>query len=198
MLRVMVYLLGAYLIGSLPFDYWLAKIIKGVDIRQIGSGNPGATNLKRLLGWPGFITGFILDALKGAAPVLAGHWLVFPIWITTIAGLLAVSGHLFPVFLGFKGGKGVSTASGVFLVLNPLAIGIAFGVWLLAVITTRYVSLGSILAGVTVAGTQLAEKSAWSVDKWPISVLALLIFIAVLITHRKNIGRLLNGSERKF
>ena len=197
MIVFFVLFVGAYLIGSIPFDFLLVKKIKGVDIRRVGSGNAGATNVKRVLGWQGAIFAYLLDTLKGSLPVFLAFQINFPIWQVTLIGVAAVFGHIFPLFLGFKGGKGVSTAGGVFLMLNPLAVAIAFLVWVVIYLTTKYSSLGSLLAAISVFTAQVLKNGAWKFNAWPVTVLSLLMMTIVLISHRGNIVRLLQGQENR-
>jgi glycerol-3-phosphate acyltransferase PlsY len=200
----------AYLLGSIPFGYLLVRIFRGEDIRQTGSGNIGATNVARS-GAKGLgIATLILDALKGAlavwlAAVLAGskYNLCGDFMVTSCvpalrlmawAALLAVLGHVFPVWLKFKGGKGVATALGVFCVLFPKAILVALAVFILVVVVTRYVSLGSILGAITfpVAAYFLQNTDALSL------LLASGVSLVIVLKHHQNIGRLLSGTESRF
>jgi glycerol-3-phosphate acyltransferase PlsY len=197
MAQFIIFLLLAYFIGSIPFDYLIGKKFGGVDIRKVGSGNAGATNLKRILGLPGFLAGLTCDAIKGVLPVLIGNWLGLPVWQLTLLGLTAILGHLFPIFLGFKGGKGVATTTGVMLLLSPTGLAIAFAVWLTVYLATRYVSLGSILGAFTLVGAQIIIGGAWTVKAWPITTFSCLMLVVVLISHRDNIIRLWHGDEKR-
>ena len=199
---VLVLVIG-YLSGSLPWGLWLGQWLRGVDVRTLGSRNLGATNVYRTLGPPIGIATLILDMAKGALPV----WLLpgqpfahaFPggaQWCAVIAALAAVLGHVFTVFAGFKGGKGVATTGGVLLALSPPALGVMAAVFLLVLFTTRYVSLGSILGSIafTVA---LAYWSPSGVRS-PSFAIGALLALLVVVRHRDNIARLLKGEERKF
>jgi len=196
----------AYLLGSIPFGYLLVRIFRGEDIRLTGSGNIGATNVARS-GAKGLgIATLALDAIKGALAVMvarlvAGYALQsgnYPGLISTqlmaMAALVAVLGHVFPVWLSFKGGKGVATALGVFCVLFPKAILVALAVFILVVALTRYVSLGSILGAITfpIAAYFLQHPDVISL------VLASGVSLIVVIKHHQNVGRLMSGTESKF
>lgn len=196
-----------YLLGALPFGYVVARA-HGVDIFKEGSGNPGATNVKRVLGEKFGRKGrnagnlvFALDAVKGA---LAAGWPLFTSLAAADARLLglvgviaAVLGHSFSVFTKFKGGKGVATAAGGLVVLMPLACLVGAGVWVLTFLTTRYVSLGSVLAAVAVPATSWYR---WWHGDHPLafSVVASALGLFVIVRHRGNIKRLLAGTEPRF
>lgn len=201
---ILVSAVGGYLSGSLPFGYWAGKL-KGIDIRQHGSGNIGATNVFRVLGKGMGIPVFFLDALKGWLPAwLAGLWLQqqgaaleLVSAAAVVAGLAAVLGHMFTFWLGFKGGKGVATTAGVLLGIAPLAMLGGLAVWLLFFFTTRYVSLASMMAGVGVVATMaitMARSGRWDLVMLGFGVLIMLL---VIVRHRSNITRLLAGTESK-
>lgn len=196
-------LIIGYLLGSLPFGYLVARA-HGVDIFKEGSGNPGATNVKRVLGEKFGAKGrragnlvFALDALKGA---LAAGWPMLPFidppderMLGLIGVIAAVLGHSFSLFTKFKGGKGVATAAGGLVVLIPMSCLIGAGIWVLTFLVTRYVSLGSILAAVAV------PLSSWlRGNPLPLNLVATALGLFVIIRHRENIRRLLNGTESKF
>ena len=197
----------AYLLGSIPFGYLLVRIFRGEDIRLTGSGNIGATNVARS-GAKGLgMATLALDALKGAGAVLLAWWLAYtndlcPAGspcvaardVAATAALFAVLGHVFPVWLRFKGGKGVATALGVFCVLFPAAILVALAIFILVVAVTRYVSLGSILGAIAfpVAAYFLQSTDAISL------LLASSVSLIVILKHHQNIGRLLSGTESRF
>jgi glycerol-3-phosphate acyltransferase PlsY len=195
---IAIYLLGAYLVGSIPFDAWLLKKLKGLNIKRAGSGNPGATNLLRLAGWSGFFWSFLFDALKGGAPVWLGYHYGLPLWAVTALGLAAILGHLFPVLAKFQGGKGVSTTSGVFMVFNPVAGLVAFLVWLVIVNTTRLSSVGSISATAIAVIAQFAVPTPWKIQGWPVTIFIVLMLVVILITHSGNICRLKAHQENKI
>ncbi len=185
----------AYLFGAVPFGLLVAKS-RGVDIRQKGSGNIGATNVFRVVGKGWGIFTFTLDALKGFIPSF-----VFPLigkvegdW-GVLFGLLAIIGHSFPVYLKFKGGKGVATSAGMLLGVAPLAVAVGFAVWLITVLISRYVSLASVLAAAAVGITVWVDpREESTIIKCALSVMALL----VIWLHRANIKRLISGTEHRF
>ena len=190
----------AYLLGSIPFGYILVRIFRKEDIRTTGSGNIGATNVARS-GAKGLgILTLLLDLLKGFAAVRVAQHLApgtpgFPSDLAVAAGILAILGHVFPVWLGFKGGKGVATALGVFIALAPLAALCAVGVFIVVFAITRYVSLASILAAVMLPVFCLL----WMPDRTPLFVGG-VIFISLLVIakHHANISRLMQGKESRF
>ena len=198
-------ILVAYLAGSIPSAVWVGKLGRGVDVRQHGSGNMGAANVARVLGLKWAIVVGLLDIFKGFASVLwlgplASADIGLPLApVRLILGATAILGHLFPVFANFKGGKGVLTAAGVFLALLPLDVGIALIVWFVVFLSTRIVSLGSILAALALAISVTVRRFALDVAI-PDSLVAATAFLVllVLVTHRANIGRLLRGEESRF
>lgn len=185
-------IIASYLLGSIPTGLLLGKAL-GVDIRTSGSGNIGATNVYRTLGRRVGVITLVCDCLKGLIPVLAARWLGLPdIWVAA-AGLAAFSGHVYTVFLCFKGGKGVATALGVFLGTSPMSVFIAFGVFAVVLWKWRYVSLASIIA----AGAM--PLIVIIIDRRPfIIVMTLLIAALVIWKHSGNIARLRAGTENKF
>lgn len=197
----------AYLLGSIPFGFVLVKLFRGEDVRATGSGNIGATNVARTGSKGLAIATLALDALKGvlavSCAVLIGnsHFnycsdgpCVPAVRLMAAAALAAVVGHIFPIWLKFKGGKGVATALGVFLVLFPKAVLVSLGIFIIVVLLTRYVSLGSILAACAfpVAAYFLNTRD------WEALLLACTISIIIVIKHHVNIGRLLAGRENRF
>jgi len=192
----------AYLLGAIPFGFLVARA-KGVDIRQVGSGNVGATNVFRCVSKPLGIFTFLLDMGKGYAgcvvvPWLTGQILGLPVSmpLRVLCGFLAVVGHNWTIFLGFKGGKGVATSAGLLLGLVPQACGIAFATWLVIFLASRYVSLASILAA---AGLGIAVWPLYYHDHgwWFPTMLTLLAGLAIW-RHRVNIRRLREGTESRF
>lgn len=188
--------LAGYLLGALPFGYLVARS-KGVDIFKVGSGNPGATNVKRTLGARAGNTVLVLDVLKGA---LATAWPLLPVLDTPhvevlqlIGVVAAVLGHSFSVFTRFRGGKGVATAAGGLFVLMPAACLVAGAAWLAAFYTFRYVSLASILAAVAIIVTSWLRGYHVAT-----SVIATVLAVFVIVRHHSNIRRLLAGTEPKF
>jgi glycerol-3-phosphate acyltransferase PlsY len=184
---------GAYLLGSIPFGYLLPRVLRGDDIRRHGSGNIGATNVWRVYGrWLG-VPVAVLDVLKGLVPAALGLRLGGD-WVGVLAGAAAMLGHARPVYLGFsKGGKMVATAGGVALALAPFAaLGCAV-VWLAVFALTRYASLASMLAAVALPVLCLALGSSW-----PVVAFTALAAVGVLALHRQNVRRLLRGTEPRF
>ncbi len=183
----------SYLLGSIPNGLWLCRALWHVDLRQHGSHNIGATNAWRTLGkGPGFLV-FCLDMLKGLLAVWLGEMLVGTPLVMILCGVLAIVGHSLSLFLRFHGGKGVATGLGVILMLMPKVTVIVFLVWLLLVLATRYVSLGSIVAAALVPVLAL-------VFGYPALYVAFGVLAAALIIvrHRSNITRLLNGTENRI
>ena len=191
----------AYLLGAIPTSVWVGKIFYKTDIRQHGSGNAGGTNTVRILGWKAGIPVIIFDVFKGwfavfYLPRIFPETTLLPINYVLLAfGLAAVIGHVFPVYVGFKGGKGVGTLAGVGLALFPLALLAALGVFLIVAISTRYVSLGSIIAAISFP---LFLIFVFNETSTPVLVLGFFASIFIVYTHRTNITRLLKGEENKF
>lgn len=204
----------AYLLGSIPFGYLIVRTTQGADIRETGSGGTGATNVSRQAGKIAGTLTLILDALKGAVAVLVAKTLLgLPIateslgplqqanyWWVTVAAVAVIVGHMFPVWLRFRGGKGVATGVGVFLALAPLAVALAAILFVLIVWKTRYVSLGSMAAAMAIPVFVLAQNAFIR----PVSPLAPVVSAStigaalIIFAHRGNIGRLIEGSESKF
>jgi len=187
-------LLIGYLLGSVSFSYLAGKLLKGIDIRQHGSGNAGATNTLRVLGKGPGITVLLLDMLKGVAAVwIAGLLSGGDALIQVLAGLCVIAGHNWPVFFGFRGGKGIATTIGVMVTLAFLPALIAGLVAIATIALTRYVSLGSLLF------TAILPILIWFMG-YPIAIfiLSLLLFVFAWIRHRSNIGKLLTGTENKL
>ncbi len=205
----MVWLIGvillSYLMGSFPTSIVAGKLLKGIDIRQHGSGNAGATNVFRVLGWKAGIVVLLIDMLKGFIPAFwiyqlaVGRVALPAIDLQIIAGLSAVFGHIWTIFAGFKGGKGVGTGAGVIIALAPLAVLVALLIFVITVALTRYVSLGSILASITVPLVVVIQKIV-AHQAVPAELIVFTLFIPLLIiyTHRSNIQRLLQGNENKI
>lgn len=194
-------ILSAYLLGSIPTSVWVGKIFYGIDIRKHGSGNAGATNTIRVLGWKAGLPVMIVDVLKGFAAVTLIRFVQSPppgtdqfVNYQLMLGGAAVIGHIFPVFARFRGGKGVATLFGMVLAISPFSTMVCAGVFLITLFLTKYVSLSSILAGFTfpVAVIVIFHTSVPSMVVFSIAVCVLL-----LLTHQKNIGRLLRREESK-
>lgn len=184
----------AYLLGSIPFGYLIVQWQKGIDVRATGSGSIGATNVMRNLGVSGFIATFILDVAKGIAAVLLTSKLSAgdPVWIAA-AAVAAVLGHCFPVWLKFRGGKGVATGVGVFIALAPLQVVLAVVAFAAVVAISRYISLGSII------GTAAFPILVYYMKHPPLPIVlgAAGGAIIIIARHHANIGRLLSGTESK-
>ncbi len=191
-LKETLLLIGAYLLGSVPTGLLLARSM-GVNIREAGSGNIGATNVYRTIGRKLGILTLVGDCLKGLIPVLIAKWLGLPeIWIAAV-GLAAFLGHVYTVFLGFKGGKGVATALGVLLGTSPLSVLFGVVVFALVLYKWRYVSLASITAAAVI------PVLVWVVGQGPeLIAMALVIAGVVILKHRENISRLKAGTENRF
>lgn len=192
-------LAAGYLLGSLPFALWVSRA-RGVDIFAVGSGNPGMTNVWRTLGWRPALPVALLDAAKGALAAWAGLALTGSILWALLAGVAAVLGHSFSFWIGFRGGKSVLTAFGVFLFLSPFAGLAAFLVWALAMALFRYVSLASLLAALALPPFTALEaaRSGGSGTASPVFWASLVVSLFVIIRHRANIVRLARGTEPKF
>jgi glycerol-3-phosphate acyltransferase PlsY len=192
----LVWLLASYLLGALPTSYIAGRLFRGIDLREHGSKNLGATNLYRVLGWRVAVPVGLFDMAKGLVPVLLFAPRVTPSQtFALVCGLTAVVGHVFSVFVGFRGGKGVATAAGVMLGLTPAALLVALVVWIAAVALTGYVSLGSILAAVVFpVAVRLLDPPEQAEILW----LDIAAAAGIIWLHRANIGRLLRGTENRF
>lgn len=195
-------LLIGYLSGSLPWGLWLGRWFKQVDVRTLGSRNLGATNVYRELGAPIGVATLVLDIAKGALPTwwvplqFGAQFPGGPEWCRLAVGLAAVLGHVFTMFAGFKGGKGVATTVGVLLALHPLAFAAFMATFLATLAITRFVSLGSILGSLAFAATlAVAAPGGW---RSPTFGFGVVIAAVVILRHHENIGRLLKGTERQF
>ncbi|MHB1330094.1 MAG: glycerol-3-phosphate 1-O-acyltransferase PlsY [Gemmatimonadales bacterium] len=188
--------LGAsYLLGAIPTSYLVARLAKGIDLHQVGSGNLGSTNLYRTLGWGYAVPVALFDIAKGAVPVLIfASYAGGTVWVALLLGFAAIVGHVFSVFVRFKGGKGVATAAGVVLGLAPMPTLVAAAVWALVVRLSGYVSLGSISAAVVLPVAVLLLTPELRPTIWLFVVLGAF----VVVTHRANIKRLLAGTESRF
>ena len=192
-LALLIVFILSFLLGSVPFGYLIGKL-KGVDVRKYGSGNIGATNVSRVLGKKYGLLVLFLDALKGAAAVLIARAAGLPTEYQVLAGISAIAGHCFSPWLGFKGGKGVATALGAFLVISPKTTLVAFLIFLAVLLTTRYVSLSSITAA-------LSYPLLYKVFEKPSPFSFIVVSLGALLIvakHHSNIRRLLKGEEKKF
>lgn len=199
-LYIGIFLFLAYLFGSIPTSVWIGKLFFKIDVREFGSGNAGATNTFRVLGKKAGIPVLIIDILKGSAAVLlsfssgfdsgSDFFLNFQIGL----GLAALIGHIFPLFAGFRGGKGVATLLGVVLILNPIACSVSLLIFLLVLFSMRYVSLSSMVAGISYP---IVLNVFLQNDNPILTVFSVLVAILLVLTHRKNIIRLLNRQEAR-
>jgi glycerol-3-phosphate acyltransferase PlsY len=191
----------AYLIGSIPTSIWVSKAIFGIDIRQFGSGNPGATNTFRVLGsnWGAFV--MTVDISKGL--IATSLYVLMPFYLHNelartnfmiFLGTAAVIGHIFPIWADFKGGKGVATILGMALAIQPIVALICILVFLITLFTTRFVSLSSMLAGLVF---MVLILFIFKEKETSYRIFAIIVALLVVITHQKNIGRLLKGNENK-
>ena len=188
--------LAAYLLGAIPNGLLIAKA-KGIDLRQAGSGNIGATNVFRCVGKGWGILAFVLDALKGFVPAFGFPLFVAgaPDWLGLACGVAAVAGHNWPVWLGFKGGKGVATSAGMLLGIAPAAVGIGFLVFAVTVAATRFVSLGSILAAVAVPAAYISMTGG---ENRLLAGVLVGMGLLVIVKHRANLRRLVRGEEPRI
>ena len=190
------WLVASYLLGAVPTSYIAGRLLRGIDLREHGSKNLGATNLYRVLGWRVAVPVGLFDMAKGLIPVLlfaprVSSWQTFAL----VCGLTAMVGHVFSVFVGFKGGKGVATAAGVMLGLTPAALLIALVVWIVVVALTGYVSLGSIVAAALFPVlVRLVDPPEQPEILW----LDIAAAAGIIWLHRANIARLLRGTENRF
>ncbi len=201
-MKELILIVFAYLIGSIPTALIISKRFFGIDIRDYGSGNMGATNTFRVLGSRYGTMVMVFDILKGMAAVALFNFIPYYLHndlertnLMLGLGLAAIAGHIFPIFAGFKGGKGVATLLGMILAVQPVIAISCIGVFVLVLYLTRYVSLSSILAAVALP---ICVLWIWNEDEILYRVFALLIAILVVITHQKNIGRILRGVESRI
>jgi glycerol-3-phosphate acyltransferase PlsY len=194
-----IFLPAAYLLGSIPFGYLIVKLVEGRDIRAAGSGNIGAANVTRTVGKGAGVVTLLLDAGKGYAAVwLVGRWTDDHLASMVAAGLMAIVGHMFPVWLKFKGGKGVATGVGAFLPICWPAVGGALGVWVLMILGFQYVSLASMAAAAALPPLIYALYAPPHAPPLSVSLGAVAAAILIIWKHRANIGRMVAGTEPKF
>jgi len=214
MLNLIFVVILAYLAGSIPTSIIISKLVRGIDIREHGSGNAGGSNVFRVLGWKYGILVILLDALKGALAVIIVARLYldsFPFknitpfddftLVQIICGVSAVIGHIWTVFAGFRGGKGIATGLGVLIMIVTIDMALALGIFFLVVSFSRYISLGSIAAAVSVPLILIIRENLFGIDiQGYHTVLPFTIVLALLVlyTHRKNIDRIFKGSESKI
>lgn len=194
-IRLAIALVASYLLGAIPTSYLIAKRVKGIDLRTVGSGSLGATNLYRVLGWKFAIPVAMFDALKGATPVAVfGPWAGTTTTVALLLGITAVFGHVFSVFVSFNGGKGMATSAGIVLGLAPGAFGVTLAIWGFIIAISGYVSLASIIAALVLpAAIWLLQPSRRSLVLWFAALAVVVVWF-----HRANIKRLLNGTEHRF
>ncbi len=201
-LKFLIVLITAYLLGSIATAVWTGKLFHGIDVREHGSGNAGATNVIRVLGWKTGIPVLLADMAKGwlaaSLPMffnLAEAGSAGLVNLQILTGLAAVTGHIFPVFAGFRGGKGVATIFGVVLALHPVITLACFGLFLIVLFATGYVSVASMTAGIAFP---ILLVVFFNTPSLVFKLFSFFIAGALIITHRKNIKRLLKGEEAKF
>jgi len=214
MLNLLVIILLSYLVGSIPTSIIMSKLVKGIDIRNHGSGNAGGSNVFRVLGWKYGISVILLDATKGMIAVLLVSRLYFGnipfpnatpfddfTLVQIIAGVSAVLGHIWTIFAGFKGGKGIATGLGFLVSIVTVDMLLGLVVFAIVVLVSKYISLGSLAAAVSVPLFMIIRENIFGVDISGYgTILPLTIFLAFLVmyTHKANIGRLINGNENKI
>ncbi len=214
MLNLIFIVILAYLVGSIPNSIIVAKLVKGIDIRKYGSGNAGGTNVSRVLGKRYGLLVIFLDALKGAFAVVVIARLYlgsFPFpnatpfddftLVQIIAGIAAVTGHVWTAFAGFKGGKGIATGLGVLITLITLDMLVAIGIFVVVVAISKYVSLGSVTAALSIPITMMVRENVFGVNipnYHTILPFAIFISLFIVYTHRENISRLIHGEEKRF
>lgn len=212
MLSLIVILILSYLVGSIPGSVWVGKLLYGIDLRKHGSGNAGATNAFRVMGWKAGVLATVVDLGKGllAAGVIAtirldnlpsglDFWHIETM-VRLVAGVAAVVGHMFPVWAKFKGGKGVNTAAGVLFALTPITMFITLGVFAIVLLSSRYVSLASLMAVVAFPSTVAIRKYIFGIDALDTSLLVIscVMAVGIIYMHRANIKRLLSGTESRI
>jgi len=201
---LIAYVAAAYLLGAIPTAIVLGRLFWKTDVRKHGSGNAGATNAWRVLGWRAGVPVLLIDLGKGAAaagliPLLPlGSTPVDPTTLAVLCGVVAVLGHVFPVYTRFRGGKGVATAAGMLAVVAPVPVGIAAGVFLLLVVASGIVSLGSIVGAWTIPLTVLLLPATLQSRPPALIALAFLLAAFITVTHRSNLARILRGTETSF
>jgi acyl phosphate:glycerol-3-phosphate acyltransferase len=194
-------IIAAYLLGAIPSSVWIGKRFFGIDVREHGSKNAGSTNTIRILGWKAGLPVLLIDILKGWTAVslvyltsyyssASADFINFQFYL----GIAAVIGHIFPVYVGFKGGKGVATLLGIFLAIAPYPTLIAFGIFFVTLLLTRYVSLSSIIAGVSFPVLQIV---IFKTSVQSLVIFSMLVTVLLLLTHQKNIERLIRKEESK-
>lgn len=213
MLALGIVIIISYLIGSVPSSIWVGRLVKGVDIRDHGSGNAGATNTFRLLGWKPGIAVLLMDFFKGfscsfwisqlAYYIADGPVSLFPIWdvdpfLRIVCGVVAVMGHMFPLYADFEGGKGMATAAGMLCGIEPVSVGITAVVFTGVMLVSRYVSLASLIAAFIYPLVLIALRYVFG---WPIDgsilIFGAIVGLGIIVKHRGNIRRLIKGNENR-
>jgi len=214
MILLAIIVILSYLVGSIPNSIIISKAVRGIDIRDHGSGNAGGTNVVRVLGWKHGALVILLDILKGVfAVVVIARLFYGPLpfenvspfddftLVQIIAGVSSVIGHIWTIFAGFKGGKGIATALGMLLMLVTVEMLIAIGVFILVVTISKYVSLGSLIGAISIPISLILRENVFHehINGYA-TILPFVVFIALLVvyTHRKNVVRILNGTENKL
>lgn len=212
MAALLVIIAISYLLGSIPSSIWVGKLFKGVDIRNHGSGNPGTTNTFRMLGWEAGVIVGLIDLFKGFASayyvsqlgyIIGSGPITIPGWevdtyLRIVAGVAAVFGHMFPILARFQGGKGVLTAAGMLLGIEPTSISLAILVFIIVLFASRYVSLASILSTISYVVFLLILRFGfdWQIDE-SLIILGAVIATAIVVKHHGNIRRLIQGTENR-
>ncbi len=213
MLAIATVLLISYVIGSIPSSIWVGKVARSVDIRDYGSGNAGATNTFRILGWKCGVSVLLIDVFKGfvcsfwvsqlAYAIGGGPAVIIPNWeidsfLRISCGLIAIVGHMFPILASFDGGKGMATATGMLIAIEPISLAIIVGIFVIVMVTTRYVSLASLVSAFIYPLLLLLLRYGFHVDiDGSILIFGALAGIGIIIKHRGNIKRLIAGKENK-
>lgn len=215
MISVAVIVLLSYVIGSIPGSLWAGKLLYGIDLREYGSGNAGATNAFRVLGWKAGVVSTVVDLGKGllAAGGIAPFFIRNPIdpiptwgllpWqaatvVCLVAGGVAILGHMFPVWARFEGGKGMNTAAGVLFALTPITTAIVLGIFIVVLVSSRYVSLASITAAVAFPSTVAIRRYLFDIELDPsLLVVSAVLAAIIIVAHQSNIKRLLQGNENR-
>ncbi|MCX6302071.1 MAG: glycerol-3-phosphate 1-O-acyltransferase PlsY [Bacteroidia bacterium] len=199
---IIIAVTSAYLLGSIPTAVWAGKVFHGIDVRDHGSGNAGATNVIRVLGWKTGVPVLLVDMVKGSLaallPVffhLAPQGSAFLTNLQIMTGLAAIIGHMYPVFAGFRGGKGVATAGGVILAIHPAVSLVCLGIFALVFIITGIVSVSSMTAGIAFP---ILLLTLFDTPSLIFKIFSVFIAVALLFSHRKNIKRLLTGEEKRL
>jgi acyl phosphate:glycerol-3-phosphate acyltransferase len=214
MLPISIIAVLSYLLGSIPTSIIVAKKVRGIDIRQFGSGNAGGTNVIRVLGWKAGAFVILMDMAKGLVSTMLIARMMFGTFpfenatpfddftlVQIIAGCSAILGHIWTVFAGFRGGKGIATAGGMLIGIAPIEVAVSFGVFALVILLTHYVSLGSLSAAVAFPLTMYFRENIFQVEITGYQTLIFFsigISLLIVFTHRKNITRLLRGTENRI